>query len=626
MKHFPRILLVCFLIPMLATACSSTNASTNNDVSLGEEKTAKLESYSHSSDTDPDYEIVFPDDEVNKIIISISSENWEAVFDDMTDNYGEFGGSDRTSDGQPAGGGGPGGQRGDMAQRENIDGEPPELTEDGPQMGNPPEAMPEMATPSVDEETDQEVIEEEQADAQSDETITAPVGPGNGGEKPQMDRGGMGGGQPGGGGGGGGMGGGMMDGQDDENPIWVDATIEFEGETWEHVGFRLKGNSSLKSSWNSGNNKLPFKLDFDEFEDEYEEIENQRFYGFKQLSFSSNFSDSSYLREKISADIFRDAGVPSAQTAFYAVYVDYGEGPVYFGMYTAVEVVDDTVIQTQFEDDSGNVYKPSGSAATFAEGSYNEEQYDKETNKKEDDYSDLESLLEALHSDLRTSDAEAWRGELENVLDVDTFLKWLSANTVMQNWDTYGSMSHNYYLYHDPTSDQLVWIPWDNNQSMNGNTGGGGGDRGTNIARAVDDDAAAATENNDEDQKTMEDPGARAENAGGGRNTMGRGSSSIGHEETGENWPLISYLLADEVYKQQYDEYVEDFISDVFNPDTLEPVITEAHELIASYVEAEQEGYTTLSNIDAFNTSVDSLLEHIASRYNTALEYLAEAE
>lgn len=36
-----------------------------------------------------------------------------------------------------------------------------------------------------------------------------------------------------------------------------------------------------------GDSKLPLKLDFDEFEDDYPEIENQRFYGFKQLSLAN---------------------------------------------------------------------------------------------------------------------------------------------------------------------------------------------------------------------------------------------------------------------------------------------------------------------------------------------------
>ena len=74
-----------------------------------------------------------------------------------------------------------------------------------------------------------------------------------------------------------------------ENPMWVAATITFEGKTWTHVGVRYKGNSSLKSSWSQGTLKLPFKLDFDEFEDDFSEIDDQRFYGFKQLSLANGF-------------------------------------------------------------------------------------------------------------------------------------------------------------------------------------------------------------------------------------------------------------------------------------------------------------------------------------------------
>src|SRR5690606_18534460 len=141
--------------------------------------------------------------------------------------------------------------------------------------------------------------------------------------------------------------------------------IEMDGVVWTNAGLRFKGNSSLASGWRSGNYKLPLKLNMDEFEDSYPEIDNQRFYGFDELSFSNNWSDDSLLREKVTADIFREAGLASANTAFYAVSVDYGEGPVYFGLYTAVEVIEDTVIGTQFADDNGNAYNPEGQAATF---------------------------------------------------------------------------------------------------------------------------------------------------------------------------------------------------------------------------------------------------------------------
>lgn len=362
---------------------------------------------------------------------------------------------------------------------------------------------------------------------------------------------------------------------DDHNPTWVPVTIEFEGDTWTNVGLRFKGNSSLFSSWGGGNYKLPMKLDFDEFEDDYPEIDDQRFYGFKQLSLSSNFHDDSFLREKVAADIFREAGVPAAQTAFYQIYVDYGEGPVYFGLYTMVEVVDDTVIETQFTDDGGSVYKPSGRGATFAAGSISVDDFDKETNEEEGDYSDIQALFQALHAETRTSDPAAWRSNLETVFDVDGFLNWLAVNTVIQNWDTYGSMQHNYYLYHDPTTDLLTWIPWDNNEAFkDGNM---------------------------------------------------RGSVSLSLDEVTNEWPLIRYLMDDPVYQASYAENIEALISGAFNPYTITPRYQELHEMIRPYVvgaEGEIDGYTHLQSDQAFEAALEELIQHAQNRYRAANEYL----
>ena len=65
--------------------------------------------------------------------------------------------------------------------------------------------------------------------------------------------------------------------------------------------------------------KIPFRLDFDRYEDEYPEIRNQRFYGFSKLTFSSNFGDDSQIREAFATEVFRDRGVPAARAAFYRV-------------------------------------------------------------------------------------------------------------------------------------------------------------------------------------------------------------------------------------------------------------------------------------------------------------------
>ncbi|MGB5048581.1 MAG: CotH kinase family protein, partial [Caldilineaceae bacterium] len=390
----------------------------------------------------------------------------------------------------------------------------------------------------------------------------APVGGRQGGAPPA-------GGVPGGArqaGGPGGAGGPGLE-ADMDNPMWATATVEFEGGVWTNVGIRFKGNSSLRDSWSSGSLKMPLKLDFDEFEDDYPEIDNQRFYGFKQLSLSSNYRDSSFMRESVAYNAFEEMGLVTPQTAFYEVYVNTGDGPVYFGLYTMVEVVDDTVIETNFEDDGGNVYKPEGIGSSFAAGSFKEADFDKETNADEADYSDILALYDVLGSDQHLTDPAAWRANLEIVFDVDTFLRWLATNTVIQNWDTYGVAYHNYYLYTNPATGQLTWIPWDNNEAL--------------------------------------------------KSAGGRGATlSLGLDEVGENWPLINYLVANEVYRARYVDYVGQVVESAFNPDNMEATYNALSDLLRPYAVREVEA-------SAFDAAVDELIAHADSRYTAVQSFLA---
>ena len=482
--------------------------------------------YSHGNDVAPDYGIVFPDNLVNSIIITISPENWQAIQDDLTGLIGEFGS-----------GGGFGG-RGNF--QPPADGELPEGFQ-------PP------------------------ADGELPEGFEPPEGiepPSNGG-------------RPGGGQfpGGDGFVGGLSFTETD--PIWMPVTISFGDEIWENVGFRYKGNSTLNGAWTSGSLKIGFKLNFDKFEDDYPEIDNQRFFGFDELSFSSNYNDSSYLHEKVAADIFRNAGIPSARTAFYAVTLDYGEGQTYIGLYTAVEEVDDTVIQTQFVDDSGNLYKPEGTGASFMAGTFDEVSFEKKTNEDEADFSDILALFDALHAETRMSDPATWRSNLESILDVPEFLQWLAVNTVIQNWDTYGSMAHNYYLYNNPASGLLTWIPWDNNEALSGGRGFGG--RGSNTE-----------------------------------------SGSLDLSNTSNNWPLISFLVNDPVYHNLYVSYAEEAINTVFEPTQMTATFQNLHQMITPYVTGSATGSPDMefASAQTFENTLTQLIEHVNQRYTVTQEYV----
>lgn len=357
----------------------------------------------------------------------------------------------------------------------------------------------------------------------------------------------------------------------DQDPIFVPGEVYYEGKQWYRVGLRFKGNSSLQTSWESGTLKLSFKMDFDEFEDDYPQIKNQRFYGFKKFSLKNNYGDNSLMREKVSADVFKDAGMAVSHTSFYTLYVDHGEGPKYFGLYTLVEEVDGSVLDTQFSSDDGNLYKPEDDSAQFAEGTFDATTIEKKTNEDDEDWSDVIALYNAIHDD--STDSATWRENLEAVFDVDGFLNYLAVNGIIQNWDTYGRMPHNFYLYNDPDSGKLTWIPWDNNEALQEGKQGG--------ALALD-------------------------------------FSDLDSDE----WPLIAKIYADDTYKARYNVLLDEVISNSFEASAMQAKYDTYKALIEQYATSEVEGYTFLQNSNAFYTEVDTLKSHATSRTTAVETYL----
>ncbi|MBN8578848.1 MAG: CotH kinase family protein [Cytophagales bacterium] len=354
-------------------------------------------------------------------------------------------------------------------------------------------------------------------------------------------------------------------------PVYVPVSVKFNGKEWYKVGFRLKGNSTLSQSWRNGIYKLPFRLNFDRFEDQFPQIKNQRFNGFKELSFSPGANDASLLREKLGADIFRAAGIPSAQTAFYKVYIDFGTGLTYCGVYTVVEVVDDTLVKEYFGNDNGNIYKPESTFQSFVLS-----EFEKKNNKTDADYSDVVNLISVLNSSVRTTNPPQWRQNLEAIFDADHFMKWLAINTTMQNWDTYGRMAHNYYLYNHSATG-LTWIPWDNNESLS---------------------------------------------------NRGNSPLTIGLENVDSKWPLIRNLMSDPVYAERYRTHMQEFLTTVFTAETFNARADAYYNLISPFVlgpqETERGKYSQLANLTAFVNAQPALKKHVAARIVAAKTYLEQ--
>ncbi|MDX2414322.1 MAG: CotH kinase family protein [Bacteroidales bacterium] len=362
---------------------------------------------------------------------------------------------------------------------------------------------------------------------------------------------------------------------DAEDPMFVPAEVFYNGKQWYKVGIRFKGNSSLQSSWGRGILKLSFKMDLDEYEDDYPQIDNQRFYGFKKFSLKNNYDDMSFMRDKVSSKVFQNAGLAVSNTAFYTLYVDHGDGAEYFGLYTLVEEVDNTVIKTQFSDNDGNLYKPEGTGASFVYGTFNETDFEKKTNEDELDWSDINALFAALHDETRSSDPASWRANLDAVFNTDKFLNYLAINTVIQNWDSYGRMTQNFYLYNDPDNSLLTWIPWDYNEAIQ-------------------------------------------------EGRMIRSLALDFSDIQSGYWPLIEYLYADDVYRAIYDGYVEETRDNYFEENTMKALYTRYSNLIQEYATTEIDGYSFLNSSIDFQASVSALKTHVSSRKSAVNNYLSK--
>ncbi len=340
----------------------------------------------------------------------------------------------------------------------------------------------------------------------------------------------------------------------DGDPSYVEANVSAGGATWCGVGLRFKGNSSLLGAWSAGVGKLPFRLDFDHYEDSRPELDDQRFHGFAELSFGNASGDATLIRDVLASEILEDRGVPSARNAFWRVYLDAGEGPVYLGLYTAAEDPSDAFADRVWGEDDGNLYKPDGDCADLT--CFDADTFEKKSNEDAADYTDIERLLAAVAAD--RGDAAAWRAGLEATLDVDGFLRWLAVNSAIENWDAYGAMAHNYYLYGLSADEgRLAWIPWDHNLSLMD------GQRGS-------DDPLLA--------------------------------------DVTDEWPLIRHVLDDPTYAATYQGYLADALEGAYATGTFEARAEELRVLIEPALfgeDGEVEGYTFLTGEDDWADAFD---------------------
>ncbi len=287
---------------------------------------------------------------------------------------------------------------------------------------------------------------------------------------------------------------GMLENAIDEPYIHCDVTVN--GETYTDVGIRPKGNSSLTMIARTDNKRFSFRLNFDKY------VEGQSCFGLTNFVLNNMMADISYMKEYLSYDIMRAAGVNCPLFAFAAITVN-GEP---WGFYLAVEKYGDEFLTRYYGDDGGELYnvkmeeekelgraggwltpgdrkspdmRPPDTAADGQEegaGGMGAGKNGGALAYVGDDPESYSAIFDNAVSNIKDKDklkvmvalkALSEGRDIESHFNVDQILRYFAAHTVVVNLDSYVSnMAQNYYLCE--YNGVLTMLPWDYNLAFGG--------------------------------------------------------------------------------------------------------------------------------------------------------------
>ncbi len=234
---------------------------------------------------------------------------------------------------------------------------------------------------------------------------------------------------------------------------WAQADFNAGDQTLSAVGIRYAGDITYLVS--AANVKRPFKIAFDRFE-------KHNFYGLSSVNLHAMPLDPSKSREALAFFFFRACGVPAPRTAFAEVTltVTGKYEKEYLGLFTVVEDVDARFLGEQFGSDGGLAMKPFRVRGIDDLGE-NWEAY-KGTYRPQRDatFEEQKRVIEFARIVNKASDQE-FEKQITSFIDVDEFLKFMAANALNANLESFLALGHNYTLYLDPKTKQFHFIPGD---------------------------------------------------------------------------------------------------------------------------------------------------------------------
>lgn len=208
-----------------------------------------------------------------------------------------------------------------------------------------------------------------------------------------------------------------------------------------NVGFRLRGNTSRYSA------KKSFKVAFNSF------TQGMKWNNLEKLNLNGEHNDVSILRSYLSAQMLVQAGVVAPRTSYVKLYVNNE----YKGLYINVEHIDEQFLKQRFPLNNYGTLIKAAYGANLKNLGANEASYTPFYELKQGN--NLQSLIQFIA--VLNTNSTNFPCAIQEVFDVDSYLKTLAIEILTGHWDGYAFNKNNFYLYQRPSDGKFMFIEYD---------------------------------------------------------------------------------------------------------------------------------------------------------------------
>lgn len=234
---------------------------------------------------------------------------------------------------------------------------------------------------------------------------------------------------------------------------WVEGNVSISKHKFEKIGIRYAGDITYLAS--TTNLKRPLKIELGRYT-------QQSWGNVRTLQLHAMPLDPSKSREALAFSVFSACGVPAPRTAFADVRLTVTNRfeNERLGLYTIVEDVDAAFLQRNFQSNNGLVFKPFGMKGIDYLGE-EWDVYKTAYRPQSEASSEQQQRLIAFAKLINTATDEDFISQLDSFVDVDQLLRFMAANALTSNLESFFALGHNYWLYLDSKTNLFHFIPGD---------------------------------------------------------------------------------------------------------------------------------------------------------------------